>query len=234
MRTAPGALICRPPVRPWQSSAGFTLVELLVVMTMLSLVALALAGAMRTMAQTEARVDERLLRADDFRVSSGFLHSILGRVSMRKLAPPPALGANVHIFSAEPETLVWLGVMPARYGTGGLHVFRLAVESIQNQRGLVLRFAPMQETTNFPEWATTESRVLAQDVTEFSINYQDPRQVSAGWMTSWTVPDRLPSRVKLTLQTQRGGWPDLVVPLRTLPSSTRGGGASFGGGGDEP
>jgi general secretion pathway protein J len=213
---------------------GLTLVELLVVLTMISLVALALAGAMRTMAQTEARVDERLLRADDFRVASNFLRSTLGRVSLRKLDPPPPIGANVYMFAAAPDALSWVGVMPARHGAGGRCVFRLSVESASSQRQLVLRFVPLLDESAFPDWASAESRVLAQDVTAFSIAYQDPRQQPVQWLSSWAVLERLPSRVKLTLQTAAGGWPDLVIALRALPSSTRSSGPTFGGGGEAP
>jgi general secretion pathway protein J len=212
---------------------GFTLIELLVVMTMVSLVALAMAGSMRTMAQTEARVDERLLRADEFRVAAGFLRSALGRVALRKLEPPPPLGANVYVFAAEPDALTWVGVMPARYGAGGRSVFRLALETVQNSRSLVIRFAPLLDASAFPDWANAESRVLAYDVTQFSLAYQDPRQLPAVWVAQWTVLDRLPARVKVTVQMQNGGWPDLILPMRTLPSSTRGGAATFGGGADE-
>lgn len=211
-----------------RSASGFTLLELLVVMTMVSLVVLAMAGAMRTMAQTESRVDERLLRADDFRVAAGFLRSTLGRVSLRRLDPPAPLGENLYLFAAAPDALTWVGVMPARHGAGGLHAFRLSVE----QGNLVLRFAPALEISSFPDWSGTESRILAEGVTEFSIAYQNALQRPAQWLSAWDIPDRLPSRVKLSIQSNAGGWPDLVIPLRTLPISTRGSGPTFGGGGD--
>lgn len=217
--------------RSW--ARGFTLIELLVVMTMISLIALAMAGAMRTMAQTEARVDERLLRADDFRVASNFIQSTLGRVSMRRVEPPPPLGANLFVFSAQEAALSWVGVMPARHGAGGRSVFRLAVEGTAGAQDLVIRFAPLDDAVVFPDWAGAQARVLASNVTEFSVAYQDARQSPAQWLSQWTVVDRLPSRVKLTVQTTTGGWPDLVVALRVLPATARGGGPSFGGGGED-
>jgi general secretion pathway protein J len=212
---------------------GFTLIELLVVMAMVSLIALAMAGAMRTMAQTEARVDERLLRADDFRVASNFIRATLGRVSMRRIDPPPPLGANLFVFAAQATALSWVGVMPARHGAGGRSAFRLAVEGSPGSQDLVIRFAPLEDAGSFPDWATAQARVLASNVTEFSVAYQDARQSPAQWLPEWTVVDRLPSRVKLTVQTQTGGWPDLVVALRTLPATTRSGEPTFGGGGDD-
>ena len=73
----------------WQTNTlrrqrGFTLIEVLVVMTLLSLVVLALGSALRTTAQTEERVDQRLARNDDVRVVTGFLQSVLGRISGQK------------------------------------------------------------------------------------------------------------------------------------------------------
>ena len=59
---------------------GFTLIEVLVVISLLSLLMLAMGSALRTTAQTEERVDQRLQRTDEIRVASGFLRSVLGRV----------------------------------------------------------------------------------------------------------------------------------------------------------
>src|SRR5256885_9315800 len=60
---------------------GFTLVELLVVMALLSLLMLGLASAMSTVSQTQERVDARLDRMDHQRVSIGFLRTVLGQRS---------------------------------------------------------------------------------------------------------------------------------------------------------
>ena len=70
-------------------SRGFTLIELLVTMALLSLLMLGMASALRTMAQTEERIDARLARADEFRIATGFLRSIVGRVSARTAAGLP-------------------------------------------------------------------------------------------------------------------------------------------------
>ena len=107
---------------------GFTLLELLVVMGLLSAVMLALGAALRTIAQSEDRVDHRLAQADELRVASAFMRTTLGRVSARKMAPAPASGASPVLFAAAPEALAWAGVMPARYGQGGRQYFRLGIE----------------------------------------------------------------------------------------------------------
>ena len=218
------------PIRPRRSSAGFTLVELLVVMTMISLVALAMAGAMRTMGQTEARVDERLTRIEDFRLTNQFLKSVLGRVSLRKLEPPPPLGGNLYMFSPSADSLAWVGVMPAGHGASGRHTFRLSSESVQGKTSLVIRFAPLDGSAAFPDWNVADAHTLVSDITAFSISYLDGRQALPEWSQQWTIPDRLPSHVKLTIETARGGWPETVIALRALPAGSRSGGLFVIGG----
>lgn len=86
---------------------GFTLVELLVVITLLSLVMLALGSALRTTAQTEERVDRRMLRTDELRVANGFLRSVLGRVSLQKRAAVVSIDESPYFLSGCPRR--WLG-----------------------------------------------------------------------------------------------------------------------------
>ena len=80
---------------------GFTLLELLVVMGLLSAVMLALGAALRTIAQSEDRVDHRLGQADELRVASAFMRTTLGRVSMDMLACDltdlPAAGVDSQV-----------------------------------------------------------------------------------------------------------------------------------------
>ena len=133
----------RPVLRRLALWAGFTLIEVLVVMSLLSLVMLAMGSALRTTAQTEERVDQRLQRTDEMRVADGFLRSILGRVAARKVPLPVEPGASQFIFSAQAGQLTWVGVMPARHGAGGRYHFRLQVQDTSTaQQALVLQYTP--------------------------------------------------------------------------------------------
>ena len=207
-----------------QSSSGFTLIELLVTMALLSLLMLGMASALRTMAQTEERVDGRLARSDELRVTTGFIRTILGRVSARKTVAPLKEGVSPYLFEGTPEAVAWVGVMPARYGAGGRHFFRLAVESVEGEPALVIRFTPWADVTVFPDWGTAESRVLVRGITAFALSYEDARQPVPTWVTAWQRVDTLPERIQIDLATGTGPWPLWVVALRSLPASERGSG----------
>ena len=210
---------------------GFTLLELLVVMALLSGVMLALGASMRTMARTEERIDARLARTDEFRVATSFIRSTLGRVSARRVVAVLEPGARPFLFAGEPNGVAWVGVMPARHGAGGRYFFRLAVEQRNGVPSLAIRFAPWADVPQFPDWSQADVRVLASGVRAFSIRYEDVRVNPPAWTDGWTIADRLPEHLVIALESDSGVWPDLVVPLRVLSGSDprRSGGAVFGG-----
>ena len=51
-----------------RSQAGFTLVEVLIALSLLAVLMLLLTGALRSAGQTETRVDQRLQQADELRI----------------------------------------------------------------------------------------------------------------------------------------------------------------------
>lgn len=206
---------------------GFTLVELLIVLVLLSLITLALASAMRTAAQTEERVDARLERIDDLRIASDFLRAVLGRVSAQKRGGVLEPGSSQHYFMGAASEVRWVGVMPARHGAGGRYHFRLHLAEDQT---LVLQYLPWLDAPAQPDWSLAPSATLAKGVASLSMQYEDASDEPVRWGAPWTVPDRMPARIAIHLQMVNGAWPELVVPLRALPGSdSRLRGPIFGG-----
>jgi general secretion pathway protein J len=215
-----------------RGSKGFTLLEVLVVMSLLSLVMLGMGSALRTTAQTGERVDHRLLLTDQMRIATSFIYATLGRVSAQKVTAPIAEGESPFLFIGKPDVLAWIGIMPARYGAGGRYYFKLSLGEAAGEQGLVLQFMQWAGAPEFPDWSQAESRVLVPGATEFALQYFDASLDSPQWMPSWASSDGLPDRAMLTLRGPDGTWPPLVVPLRVTPGSSSGagfGGAVFGG-----
>ncbi len=209
---------------------GFTLVEVLVAMTLLSLVMLGLGSSLRTMAQAEQKIDERLSRADEMRMAANFIRTALARVSLRRVAPPPPARPSI-LFAAAPDAVAWVGVMPARFGAGGRYFFRLGLEPLAEGAGLVVRFLPWADQPAFPDFSQAEARVLVRDVRQVQVRYLDTEAAPPAWQAGWTATDRVPERLLIEVETAHGTWPPLFLPLRALPASDPGsGGAVFGAG----
>lgn len=219
-----------PRCIPSAGQRGFTLVELLVVMALLSLLMLGLASAMSTVSQTQERVDARLDRMDHQRVSIGFLRSVLGQVSAeRRRGGQRMQGQSPFFFQAGPKGMQWLGIMPARFGLGGRTHFQLALEG----DALVLRFTAWKGANVEPDWAQSQSYVLERAVSAFALSYQNAKLGATQWTPQWEDEKELPSAVQIQLQTATAAWPLMVVSFLT-PSATNpsvgSGGPAFGGG----
>ena len=210
---------------------GFTLVEVLVVMTLLSLVVLALGSALRTTAQTEERVDQRLARNDEIRVVTGFLQSVLGRISGEKRQGITSADESPFLISAGPQELVWAGVMPARFGVAGRQFFRLALAEVGGSSALVLQFTRLEESVLPTAWDQAASEVLVRNVAAFALQYQDAAQDQPEWLAAWQTKDRLPSHVLISMEAANVAWPPLVVAMRPLIASdpSASGVPTFGG-----
>lgn len=217
------------------SQTGFTLVELLVVMVLVSMIMLALSGAMRGMAQTEVRIDQRFARNENLKVAISFLRNALGIVSGRRAEALSLAGKPGVMFEGQPHALAWVGIMPARDGAGGRHFFRLSLEPVPGASGasenaLVIRFAPFVSDTAFPNWSVAEARILATQVQSMNINYLDMSVSPPLWKPDWVQEDRLPSEVRIQVAPSNGTWPVLYLPLRVTAFSDGGSGsATFGG-----
>lgn len=224
----------RSPVR------GFTLVEMLIALVLLSILMLSLTSAMRAMGQTGDSVERRAGEADQYRTTVFFLRDLLSRVSAREFhvlqaAPGAGSDASRIFFEGQPNSVAWIGVMPARYGIGGRHYLRLSLEGGASGEGqLVLRYAPWSGASVFADWGGAQAQIMASRVSALGLRYQRPD--TGEWLSAWPPPDlpfgiRTPSAIEINLVQDGRAWPLMIAASQPLiltdPAISR---AQFGGG----
>ena len=199
---------------------GFTLVEVLVAVALLSLLMLGLLTAMRSFAQSETRIDERIRADDDLRVSERFLRSVMATVSPRPRATPA--GAQKQIdFVGSADAMRWIGVMPARHGAGGLYRFHLygRPATAPEPAALVLEFFPYVPGFEAPlDPGVVQSRAMAIAVSEVRFRYQDDLESGEQWLAEWPHVDRLPRRIGMSVVSDRLPWPEMIVAVLPISS----------------
>lgn len=196
---------------------GLTLVEVIVAMAVLSLIVLVLGASLRGISQSAQRVDQRVAAIDEMRVAVAFLRDLFARtVPVRASGPERRL-----MFDAGATSVSWVGVMPARFGSGGRHAFRLEAEPLADgSTGLVLRYLPWAPDSNgFPDWSAAESRVLVHQVDRVSLAYGG-EGMSAGWQEAWGSREQLPPRLRVDLGSPAGDWPTVILPVRQRSSAS--------------
>ena len=218
---------------------GFTIIELLVVISLLSVIMLGLVSSMRGVAQTQEKVEGRIARLEDIRVTRNFLRQVLSRVSSEYSNAPDGVGKRLVPFSVNKKGLMWVGVLPARPDVGGRYFFRLSLEDHEGKLDLVLRLAPWAPDVFPPEWSNAEARVLAIDVLKFEVEAMgvasDARRAAGdwpvGWQIGWPKVDAIPDQLRLRVTDSTGEWPEWTVTLHALPQSDSGFSKEVVGGG---
>jgi general secretion pathway protein J len=219
---------------------GLTLIELLVALTLMSIIMLGLVQAMRSIGQTENRIDDRLARNDHIRVTHSFLQSVLSRVDATLYKRGDGHRSDVMLFEHAGDSLQWVGIMPGRPGTGGRYFMRLAPEELADgKRGLVFRYAPWSPGGAFPAWEAASSHVLLSGLAALEIAAQGlPRDLGdlrGDWpqdfQARWHAPKETPQRISIAVRDQQGPWPVVMVQvLPTQVSTPLSGGFVTGGG----
>ncbi len=200
---------------------GFTLLEVLIALTLLSLMMVAIVAAMRTLGQTRSALDAVTGRVDQVRIVSDFLRRNLEGVlpvvrigaAQQQSAPPGQTGDTY--FAGNSRELIWVAPLVAGANLGGAHVMRLAPA---NGR-LVFSWRPYERDYTAFEEAELASRVLVESLSEFSIGY---RATPGGeWLEEWPGQRFNPVAVKVNIRAGERYWPEIVVRLNGAPVNAR-------------
>lgn len=189
---------------------GLTLVELLVALTVLSLIVVVLTSLFRFGVVGAERIDGRVDRLDQTRHAQAFLRQAI------EAARPVRWGADQRVraaFEGDERELRFIGVLPPWPGRGGLYQFRLRQEQ---DRLLIDRVPTAGETEGFSFSAATEAETLGRGIASVRLSYfgRDPRTRERGWSAAWRDRGDLPELVRIDVDfvDRRGPmWPTLAI-----------------------
>jgi general secretion pathway protein J len=191
-------------------AAGFTLVELLVVLAIFGLMAVLLSGGFHTLVQVVGGGQHRLDRSADLVLTGNFLHRVVAD------ARPLPDGDGVA-FDGAPDAMRFVGPPPVRLAQGGFHAERLAVEDRRGGRQLVFRAEPIGGEHG-------SRSVLLDGVAAIRFAYFGKLVPGerADWHERWPGRAGLPALIRLSVTFADGSAvPDLVVAPRPAEGDFR-------------
>lgn len=201
------------PVRPgtYHAGAGFTLLELLVAMTLLGLLGVMAADGLRF----GVAVWERGAAEGEAAATTRRVAKLLGRlvadarpVRLRDGSREPAV-----LFEGAEDAMVFAAPLPAAVAPAGERLVALTVEPAAKGRRLVLRAAPLGEA--LPDLAAAgPPEPLLSGLAGARFAFLDAEAPGGPrWRPRWSGRARLPDRVAVTLE-----WPEDAgrPPLRVL------------------
>ncbi len=233
---------CHPPSG---ASAGFTLVEMLIALAMVSLIMVLLYAGLRVGGRTWDLVDVTAERAGAVRLAHGFLLRTLTQ------SRPVSLvfdGGTSQVFAGDRERLEFAAPLSEHVGVPGIYVLRLAVEGDGAKRALVLtRWLIHPEilegkAEGVPEWKPLKEdsqgdlggipldqdlaagafgrTLLLEGVAEIVFSYFGvvTGDSEPDWHKEWLEQPAPPALVRIHIKTIDQTWPDLIVALPAIRS----------------
>lgn len=198
-----------------RSLRGFTLVEIVVALTLVSLIMLGLLGALRGLGDSSARVSQVSDRVADMRLISDFLRRAFAAAEPLAQVPPENSAVPATpFFRGDPDAVVWVGDFPARFGTRGLHFMRLRLIPDASGLALALDYLPYSGPHGAPDWTHSRTHLLVGSVDSFSLAYQEDAP-GASWEQKWNSEQLIPGRMKVSVQASGRYWPELIYRLRS-------------------
>ncbi len=191
---------------------GFTLLEVMIALVILSMIMVATMAALRGLGNTKATITLVTNRLDEVRVVSGFLRNSLGSAMPISVgeAGAPTFGSpepSAAYFQGSSSEVVWVAPLIAGADLGGAFIMQL---HYTDQR-VELRWHPYRPSADAPNWPEVEPRVLLEDVEGFTIGYLG--DYGGEWLEEWPESQANPVAVRLNIKSRNKYWPELVVRL---------------------
>ena len=189
---------------------GFTLLELVVAITLMGLVLVVLYSGLRLGLNGWDSGERRAEASNRLRSAQEFLRRQLAQ-SMTVYETNDDRRERFVVFAGRSEGIEFVAPMPARLGQGGL--YRMWIEMADGQ----LRLRQRPYLPGDPAAGEERVNVLLEGVSTMEWAYFGPErdndQESPRWHADWTSTERRPLLVRLNLTLRGESWPDLVVAL---------------------
>lgn len=203
------------------ATRGFTLVEVVVALAILSLIMLATITSLRTLGNTQGTLDRMTHRVDQVRTVSSFLRDTMESAAVGGSGGGGGGGGGLSLggsgngsggsgsayFELVDGALVWKTTVLFGEGFGGSYLVRVSREDDL----LVLRWQePPPPNARSLEWAEAQERTLVLDMEEFDVAWR--RDHMDEWHRVWEKGDEV-GWVRLQIKAAGRHWPELIMQV---------------------
>jgi general secretion pathway protein J len=193
---------------------GFTLLELLIAVSLMGLIFAALTGGLRFGTQAWQSTSERLTESDDMQL----VYRTLRRQVSSAINASPSLfpDGRKSSFEGRRDQINFVGAAPTQAMTPGL--FHIKFVLVPNEVGqtLALRWDRLQQFPAQEDASNIEPllrRVQSVGFKYFGIVEND---TSPRWVDEWIGFSSLPTMVSIDIKfvdSDRTPWPELIIPI---------------------
>ena len=194
---------------------GFTLIEVLIAMTLLSIMVVLLFSSLKISAQSWEQGENKISEVNEVAVVYNFFQ--------RHLSPAIPLmddftkkGEKTFSFQGKKQSLQFVSVFPASADRSGMQLFSISTGKQDHEQVIKVTLTPFFPVTEGEEWHQEEV-VLLRHVSDFRLAYfgaADEVGVNS-WQDEWLAKEVQPQLVKININTTNGAfWPEMIIELK--------------------
>ncbi|MGZ8199742.1 MAG: prepilin-type N-terminal cleavage/methylation domain-containing protein [Methylosarcina sp.] len=202
-----------------KTTQGFTLIEVLIAMTLLSIMMVLLFGSMKICAESWEKSENKIAEVNDVAAVINFFQ--------RHLTPAEPLWNDFNneeklfSFQGRSQAFQFVSAFPASAGRAGLQLISVALQKENKEQVIKVTLTPFFPVGEGGEWFK-EEEILISHVDDFSLAYfgSEDGQAESRWHDEWVEKDRQPQLVKINIGLENGMfWPEMVIPLKATESA---------------
>jgi len=219
-------------------ATGFTLIEVLIAMTLLSLMVVLLFSSLRICAQSWEQGENKIAEVNEVAVVYNFFQRHLSSAtplwndfiagSDVDAANQPETGAadnsgadaenmnKTFSFQGRKNALQFVSVFPASAGRAGMQLFSIEPQQEDKEQVIKVTLTPFFPLTEGEEWQQ-EEEILLRHVSDFELSYFGAvdNTDKYEWQDEWLKKDVHPQLVKINISTTDGvSWPEMIIALK--------------------
>ncbi|WP_268796940.1 prepilin-type N-terminal cleavage/methylation domain-containing protein [Pseudomonas huanghezhanensis] len=199
---------------------GFTLLEIMIVLSLLAVLLTLVGGAILGANRAVLKADRYTASLDERRAAQAFLRASISQALPLDISDDDSESSG--FFEGSEQRLQFVATLPGTLG-GGIQLHTLTLGGPESDRHLQIAFAQVKGNV-LRAWG--EPQVLLHGVRSLSLSYRGltAKGEPTGWISQWPWPNRLPRAVRIKVQMKGPvGWPTEVVALRLDLSGGAGG-----------
>jgi general secretion pathway protein J len=192
------------------AEGGFTLVEMLVAVTLIGLLAIGLASAMGLGIKTWNTSGVTAERLDALRAAQNTLRQALTSIYPHWTLDNPAFVE----FSGSSDAIEFIAPAPLAFDHPGFSRFHLAAVRLDDMTSLILKLRPDENQSDTTKW--TDGVVIFSSTSEIEFSYYGPGSttLAPSWQSVWQKRPELPRLIKIEATSRNPDavtWPALIV-----------------------
>lgn len=203
----------------YQRQKGFTLLEVLVAFSLMSLLFLALFSSFNTVSKSWDAAEKRMQKTEDQRLILGWLRRQLQQAMVVRIQDDKG---RVYAFSGDESSVRFAAPLLPFNDKGGIYLQELFIKRENGSKSLYLNYAAYRPDTSWEEaFEETKPVLVYSDLKAVQFEYFGTESIEddARWESDWEDKLVYPLLFRMKIETlEQEKWPALVIDLPQVDS----------------